>query len=481
MKTAIYIRVSTEEQAKEGYSISAQKQRLKAYCIAQDWDITGMYVDEGLSAKDTNRPELERMIKDIESKKVECVLVYKLDRLTRSVLDLYQLLQLFDSHDCKFKSATEVYDTTTAIGRLFITLVAALAQWERENLAERIRFGLQEKARQGKWAVNLAPFGYEIKGDYLEINKEEAAIVKEIFQLYLEGYGMAKIALELNHRGLSTKAERDWHSNKIQYILTNPTYTGKMRWNYRVNKENYFEVEDAVPAIIEKEVFDQVQKIMETRRTAHPRAATSEFIFSGVLKCARCGSPMAGRYGYSKRGETIHRPRGYYCTRQRQGLCDMRQISEKHLEQRFLDVISKWDIRAMEIPEVEKPATSTEERERITAQLEAIEMRKKKWQYAWANDMISDDDLAARMEEEHKKEQPLKEQLLNLPDSAEESSVDENDLLNILSDMRKNWNYMTALEKKNFLGLLVKLIKVDKIGPNGKADSVKITDIQTNR
>lgn len=478
MKTAIYIRVSTEEQAKEGYSISAQKQRLKAYCIAQDWDISSMYVDEGLSAKDTNRPELERMISDIKAGKVECVLVYKLDRLTRSVLDLYQLLQLFDSFDCKFKSATEVYDTTTAIGRLFITLVAALAQWERENLAERIRFGLQEKARQGKWAVNLAPIGYEIKGDYLEVNKTEAAIVKEIFDKYLSGLGMAKIASELNQRGITTKAERVWHSSKIQYILTNPTYTGVMRWNYRVNKENYFEVEGAVPAIIEKDVFDQVQKIMEVRSKVHPRAATSEFIFSGVLKCARCGSPMVGKYGYSKRGETIHRPRGYYCLKQREGLCNMPQVSEKYLEHHFLDEISNWDIRATEVPELDDPAPALEERERITKQLESIEDRKKKWQYAWAKDMISDEDFSARMDEESKKEQPLKEQLLNLPDSAEESSVDESQLLDILSDIRKNWNYMTALEKKNFLGLLVERIAVDKVGPPRKLESVKITEIK---
>jgi site-specific DNA recombinase len=169
MKVAAYIRVSTEEQVKEGYSISAQKHRLEAYAISQGWEVVQFYVDEGISAKDLNRPELQRMIKNLEEGVFDCVLVYRLDRLTRSVLDLYKLLNIFEKHNIKFKSATEVYDTTTAMGRMFITIVAALAQWERENLGERVRMGMQEKARGGKWVINVPPFGYERVEDGLEI------------------------------------------------------------------------------------------------------------------------------------------------------------------------------------------------------------------------------------------------------------------------------------------------------------------------
>ncbi|WP_429991941.1 recombinase family protein [Metabacillus fastidiosus] len=156
------------------------------------------YIDDGISAKDMNRPNLKRMIKHIEQGLIDCALGYKLDRLTRSVLDLYKLLEIFDKHNCKFKSSTEVYDTTSAIGRMFITLVAALAQFERENLSERVRIGMEQKAREGKWVISLPPQGHDLVEGELIINKQEAEIVRKIFNFYLSGKGMRKIASDLN-------------------------------------------------------------------------------------------------------------------------------------------------------------------------------------------------------------------------------------------------------------------------------------------
>jgi site-specific DNA recombinase len=474
MKVAVYVRVSTEEQAKEGYSISAQKERLTAYCMSQGWEIVNFYVDEGYSAKNMDRPELKRMIKHIQEGLIECVLVYRLDRLTRSVLDLYKLLELFEKHNCKFKSATEVYDTTTAMGRMFITIVAALAQWERENLGERVRMGMQEKARQGKWVPNQAPYGYDIdlENDKLKINAFEASVVRRIFDMYLSGMGTSKIAAILNQEGIKTKNNANWRSFSIRYILRNPLYAGKIRWNVRVNPDQYFEVEtEAVPAIISEEMFMRTQKMLDARRKKHPRAATSEYIFSGVAKCARCGSPLFGKR--NARGVKF-----YGCLNRRMGMCDMPSFKEEYLEARFLEHLSKIDVQeeAATHATIEETNEQEQEIQEIKKELEAIEKRRKKWQYAWVNEMISDNEFMERMDEERKKEELLKEQLQNL--SPIQNDMHDVDLLSILSDIRTTWKLMNIAEKKSSIGILVKKLVVDKVEQKKGPECVEIMEME---
>ncbi|MDW8515859.1 recombinase family protein [Priestia flexa] len=481
MRTALYIRVSTEEQAKEGYSIRAQTDRLKAYCVSQGWEIVDFYVDDGQSAKDMERTNLKRMIQHIENGLIECVLVYKLDRLTRSVLDLYKLLEIFDAHGCKFKSATEVYDTTTAMGRMFITIVAALAQWERENLSERVRMGMEQKAREGQWVINVAPYGYDLDKDNksLIVNEAEALVVKRMFNMYLSGKGMHKIALELNALNILNKSGNNWTGSKIGYILRNPTYIGTIRYNYRVHNDQYFEVENSVPAIIDPVTFNKVQSIATARKTAHPKAATSEFIFSGTIKCARCGAPLSGKYGYSKRGEKIYRPRSYYCSKQILGLCDQRNMSELFIERHFLNYLQEIEIDQDDIQDLNPVDDQKETQEQIMLlekDLRAIEQRRKKWQYAWVNNMIDDKDFSARMEEENTTEAKIREELDNIKPAT--NSMDPIEFKTILQEIRTNWQTLTAVEKKMMLQLLVKKIVVDKISPRPRFESVEIVEIE---
>ena len=179
MECVIYVRVSTDEQAKHGYSIAALVEKLEAYCVSQGWELVHKFIDDGYSAKDLSRPQFEKMMKKIKDETIDVLLVYRLDRLTRSVVDLYAILQELDANNCKFKSATEVYDTTNAMGRLFITLVAAIAQWEREDTAERVRMGMEKKTRMGKWKGGIAPYGYKIENDQLIVDEKEAEVVRE--------------------------------------------------------------------------------------------------------------------------------------------------------------------------------------------------------------------------------------------------------------------------------------------------------------
>ena len=163
MQTAIYCRVSTEEQATEGFSIHAQKDKLTKYASINDWDIVDYYVDDGISGKNlTDRKEVSRLIEDVKKGKINNVLIYKLDRLTRSVKDLIYLIELFDSHNCTFNSQTEKIDTSNAVGRMFVKIIGIFAEFERENLAERVSLGYEQKTREGNYTNCNGVYGYEV-------------------------------------------------------------------------------------------------------------------------------------------------------------------------------------------------------------------------------------------------------------------------------------------------------------------------------
>jgi site-specific DNA recombinase len=482
MKVAAYIRVSTQMQVEDGYSLSAQRERLKAFAYSQGWEIVKFYVDEGLSAKDMDRPDLQRMLKGVREGIFDIVLVYKLDRLTRSVIDLDKLLTEFSKHDVMFKSSTEVYDTTTATGRLFIRLVASMAQWERENLGERVRFGMQEKAREGKWTVSTPPLGYDSKESELIVNPSEAAVVKEIFSLYLSGMGMHKIARNLNERGLYTKKGKPWAQSTIQYILTNPIYHGTTRYNYRLNKENYFEVEGVVPVIISDEEYQLTQQMIQNRRTVHPRQATSKYLFSKVLKCARCGKTLVGKSSSTKRGEKVYYSYNYYCPNRSRSLCDLPLINQTLFEQKFIGMISQWDAyqEANDILQNEVAASvedHTESIQTLEKELKDIENRRSKWQYAWVQTMINDNDFQKRMNEENEKEKMLLKELSELK-SVTTSPMESNP--EIWSDLKENWHYMSDEVKKQFVLIAVQSMTVNKINKDKTPDSIEIKEVSLN-
>ena len=480
MRAAIYCRVSTMEQAKEGYSIRAQLNRLKAFAMSQDWTVAKQYVDEGQSAKDMNRPNLQEMLKDVEKELFDVVLVYRLDRLTRSVLDLHEMLNFFDQHNVKFKSATEVYDTTTATGRLFITIVAAMAQWERENTAERISFGMEQKAREGKWVVSMAPYGYKRNGDNLEIVEEEAAIVQKIYEMYLTGkYGALKIARYLNRSGIK-KRGHGWGLNSVSYILRNPIYTGTMRYNYRVNKENYFEVEDAVPAIIRKQDFNVAQKILNRRTYDHPKKATSPYIFTSVLRCARCGGKMRGHMSVQRKTGKAYYAYSYHCVNKNKGLCDLPGISQNFLEIQFTKLIKdinvKNELASGAVNDQLQTDNNPEQIAALKKELQEIEKRKTKWQYAWANEMISDEEFKKRSDEEKARTDEIEEALKNLQLKSENKESREM-LAQTLRDLQANWSELDVMEKKMFVNTIVDTMTVDKKDFKRIPESVAITDI----
>ena len=280
METAIYCRVSTEEQAQEGFSIRAQEQKLKEYANVKDWSIFNFYIDEGISGKNiTERPAITRMIKDIQAGHIKNVLVFKLDRLTRSVADLVYLIDVFNQNNCAFNSLMESLDTSTASGRMFIKIIGIFAEFERENISERVRIGKERKAREGYTNnTRQKSYGYDRKkGERMQtINEEQAENVRMIFDMYVnQGMALAAIARSLNIQKIPTKMGSIWNSGTIKGVITNCNYIGNVRYSLRDPNRN-FETEGKHEAIISEELYNAAQVLIKKNGRTAPTKKPDE-------------------------------------------------------------------------------------------------------------------------------------------------------------------------------------------------------------
>lgn len=290
MRTAIYVRVSTLEQAQEGYSIDEQIDKLKKYCAAKDWNVYQIYKDPGFTGSNTNRPGLNALISAAKRNLFDTVLVYKLDRLSRSQKDtLYLIEDVFGKMGISFVSLNENFDTSTPFGKAMIGILAVFAQLEREQIKERMSMGKLVRAKSGKaMAWNKSPFGYRYENGNYVIEPIEAQIVKRIFDEYLSGTSITKIRDHLNEEGhIGKKAE--WPYRSIRSILDNATYAGFSKF-----KEELFEGNHE--AIVTKEAYFTTQKELEIRqkeaykKNNNPRPFQAKYMLSGLMRCGICGS-----------------------------------------------------------------------------------------------------------------------------------------------------------------------------------------------
>lgn len=488
MNARIYIRVSTDEQAQEGYSLAAQEDRCRQFIESQGWQYTGVYKDDGYSAKDLKRPAMQQVLADVKEKAFDVLVVYRLDRLVRSATDLHYILELLDKHNVMFKSTTETFDTTTATGRLFISIIGLIAQWERENLAERVKVGMERRAREGKRLGGFAPYGYQIDPDgKLIIDEYEASVVRRIFELYPK-MGHRKIASILNSEGIKTIGGSMWMGKNIKYILENPVYVGHTRWNYN-EKSNTAKTNEIViyenthEPIIDPETFEETQQILKERSKAPTAAATSKYAFSGVLNCARCG--------YSFVGNTVkhkHRIAHKYRCRGRltYGMCDLPMVDENALLETLFDrldwFVTKDDIKDIDIKN--KPTSKEERRKEIEKELEKIKNRRNKWQYAFANDVITLDELKELTQKDREKEKELKEELIALPQIEEKTEISKEELMEQIQSLKSVWPKLSDYDRKKIIRTIFKSIVVDvdeSVTPiSFRSRPVKIVDFELN-
>lgn len=285
---ALYRRVSTTEQAENGHSIDEQEERMRSYCDAMGWRPLKVYTDAGFSGGNTDRPALQQLVRDVKSGKVERVVVYKLDRLSRSQLDtLYLIEKVFLANSCDFVSISENFDTGSPFGRAMIGILAVFAQLEREQIKERMKMGKVARAKSGKfcgtWQV---PIGYEYENGELVTNDFEKAQVIDIFRWYSEGVSPNQIADRLNDAGRYQKNGR-WLPYTVRQILGRKTYLGFIYYDGQYYKGTH-------EAFISEELFEKVQCIRDRKAEEHKkhnrRSGKANSYLGGFLICGCCGN-----------------------------------------------------------------------------------------------------------------------------------------------------------------------------------------------
>ena len=283
----LYARVSSKEQAENGYSIDEQVERMQKYCDALGWKNYDCFVDAGFTGANTNRPALNRLIKAVQSHNVDKVLVYKLDRLSRSQKDTLRLIEdVFLANGTDFVSISENFDTSTPLGRAMIGILAVFAQLEREQIKERMSMGKEARAKQGKFSgTRFSPTGYDYIDGELKVNEYEKAIIQRIYRDYLSGNSINSIVTSLNNEGLYHKIGK-WNSKTLVRILTSRLYIGEILFS----KEWY---QGTHEPIIDKETFDKVQERYSAHyhefMNLHRRSGKYTTYLGGFIYCARCG------------------------------------------------------------------------------------------------------------------------------------------------------------------------------------------------
>ena len=259
MRVAIYLRVSTTEQAEEGYSIAAQRDRLKAYIVSQGWELSEIYEDAGFSGGNLNRPAFLKLREDLRKKNFDLILVYKLDRLSRNMRDLSNLVHEMDESGVYFKSATEPFDTTTPAGKLIFNMLGSVAEFERGMIAERVKMGMLQKAKEGNGILGFNhPYGYRYEEGGLQVEDREAMVVKRIYDEYLKGHSLQDIATGMNMKDIKTKNLKAWTRQTVLNVLTNPLYAGYHRWSLFYWKGKH-------APIVDQEKWNAAQRLRQLR------------------------------------------------------------------------------------------------------------------------------------------------------------------------------------------------------------------------
>ena len=327
----IYIRVSTEDQAREGFSLSEQQERLEAMCKYKGYSVYKVYEDAGISAKTGNKmPAFDELLQDIKDKKINTIVVLKLDRLTRSVLDWEKILKFLEENDAYLDCANDDINTTNANCKMISRILTSVSQQEIERTSERTKIGLAGAIKVGH-IPHHAPLGYKHEDKRLVIDYATKDVAIRIFTMYHDGLSYKKISNILNEEKVLGKT--NWRDSTILNLLENPIYKGDFLHGKRTKHPTYYE--NVVEPLVTKEYWEECQ--VQQKKNSRSYQRTLNYLFLQKLKCPKCGRILGGKATTKKNGNSYYY---YYCND-----CKI-NIKEKTIENsvdEFMDSIVEYD------------------------------------------------------------------------------------------------------------------------------------------
>ena len=493
---AIYSRVSTYEQAEEGYSIDEQERLLTDWCKKRGYKIYKCYSDRGISGKSIKgRPAMQELLKDAQEGKFNIVITWKISRIARDMLNLLEIIDILNKRGIAFRSYSEQFETETPMGKFSLHMMGAVAELERNTISQNVKMGCLARARDGRWGGNRV-LGYDIvpiegsenkkrKDTQLIINEKEAESVRLIFDEYSNG------------KGYKTKKGNDFSVGSIRDILTNPVYIGKIRYNVRQDwsekrrrniNPNPIITDGIHEAIIDEKLWDKVQTILESKKGKPARIYDGEYPLTGILKCPKCGAGMViMRTTNTLKDGTKKRIQYYACGNWKNkgtAICNSNSIrvdkANEYVFNKISELLSNEKmvetiVRNVNRERHKKINPAKKELERIDKELEKIDRKKTKLFEAYEEDVISKEEFKERKDKLNKRVKTLQEEkeplLVTLSDDVSEE-IPYEFIKSILENFSKVLTESATREQqKKLLHMIISEITINE---SREIDSIKL-------
>lgn len=479
VRVAIYTRKSTEDGLDQEFNtLDAQRQAIESYVESQRGEgwvaLPNRYDDGGFSGANKNRPAYKRLEDDIRLGLVDVVAVYKIDRLSRSLVDFSSIINFFEKHNVAFISITQQFNTASSMGKLTLNILMSFAEFERQVIAERTADKMGAARRKGMWTGGRPMLGYDVIDKKLIINKTEAAQVRQIYKLYLENQSLTSTIAELNRRGLKNKTYKtktgktipggSFTKSSINRVLTNPIYIGKVRFNGDIYDAPH-------KPILDEKLWSAVQETMNTNRSNGGSTSRNkwEALLRGIVRCGVCGATMT--HHTTKKSKKIYHY--FVCgnnLRKGASACPKSRISAKDLEGFVLDRVRKigsdpelltQTINAIQAELKEKKPELKAELKRLEKEAKDLNQQRKNIvdSIAIGNGTAALNEKLGELDQELLKTSKLTQETNKKLTEIDSHKIDEDDLSTALASFSPIWDVLFPRERERIIRLLISEIR----------------------